>query len=301
MWQLVSIFIDVLLPVFILVLIGYVVGPRLRLEARTLSRVAYYILVPGFVFTLINSAEVPAALAVRMILFIYAVQIGGVAVGFLVAWLLRRPAQVIAAYVLIAAFGNTGNLGLPIIRFRYGDEALLPATVYFLAMLAPSFAIAVAAANWHRGGKLAALAAVLKTPALLALLPALAVNWLDITPPLVVVRSSQLLAEAMVPTMLLTLGVQLADMGLPCFNRDVALASGIRLLAGPALALALAVPFGLAGLEWGAGVLQAGMPAAVFASIIALENDLLPDFVTTTVLFSTLASLLTLTVLLALV
>jgi predicted permease len=142
---------------------------------------------------------------------------------------------------------------------------------------------------------------VLKTPALLALLPALLFNWLDLTPPLVLVRSTGLLAEAMVPTMLLTLGVQLAGIGLPRFDRDVIIASAIRLLTGPCLAMILAAPFALTGLERGTGILQAGMPAAVFASIIALENDLLPDFVTTTVLFSTLASLITLTVLLALV
>ena len=42
------------------------------------------------------------------------------------------------------------------------------------------------------------------------------------------------------------------------------------------------------------------MPSAVFAVLIALEYDLLPDFVTTTVLFSTLASAVTLTVVLTL-
>jgi predicted permease len=49
-------------------------------------------------------------------------------------------------------------------------------------------------------------------------------------------------------------------------------------------------------LERNAGVLQAGMPTAVLASIIALEYDLLPDFVTTTVLFTTIASVITLTI-----
>jgi len=48
-------------------------------------------------------------------------------------------------------------------------------------------------------------------------------------------------------------------------------------------------------------VLQAAMPAAVLASIIAVENDLLPEFVITTVLFSTLLSIVTLTVVLAIV
>jgi predicted permease len=43
------------------------------------------------------------------------------------------------------------------------------------------------------------------------------------------------------------------------------------------------------------------MPAAVLTSLIAMEHDLLPDFITTTVLFSTLASAFTLTVVLAII
>jgi len=55
----------------------------------------------------------------------------------------------------------------------------------------------------------------------------------------------------------------------------------------------------MTGLTRDAGVLQAAMPAAVLASIIAFEHNLLPTFVTATVLFSTLASIVTLAVVLA--
>ncbi len=105
----------------------------------------------------------------------------------------------------------------------------------------------------------------------------------------------------MVPVMLVTLGIQLAGMGRPkLLDGDVILISLIRLLAGPAFAFVLAAPFGLSGVERGAGIIQASMPAAVLTSLIALEYDLLPDFVTTTVLFSTLLSAVTLTLVLAL-
>ncbi|MGM0675299.1 MAG: AEC family transporter, partial [Spirochaetota bacterium] len=51
----------------------------------------------------------------------------------------------------------------------------------------------------------------------------------------------------------------------------------------------------------GAGILQSSMPTAVLASIIAIEYDLLPEFVTEVVLFSTLASLVTLTLVMVIV
>jgi predicted permease len=185
---------------------------------------------------------------------------------------------------------------LPIIEFGFGAEALLPATFYFLAILLISFVIGVAAANWQKGGSLGAVTAVLKTPALIALVPALLVNVTGLATPLVLDRVVKLLAGAMVPTMLVALGVQLAATKRVSIDRDVLLGSGIRLLIAPLLALALAGLFGLTGLERNAGVLQAGMPTAVLASIIALEYDLLPDFVTTAVLFSTIASVITLTI-----
>ena len=67
------------------------------------------------------------------------------------------------------------------------------------------------------------------------------------------------------------------------------------------LAVLLAIPFDLTGLERSAGILQVSMPAGVTISIIAIEHDLVPDFVTTAVLISTLTSLVTLTFVLLLV
>lgn len=63
----------------------------------------------------------------------------------------------------------------------------------------------------------------------------------------------------------------------------------------------LAFPFGITGLERSVGIMQSSMPMAVLTSIIAAENDLMPAFVTATILFSTLVSVLTLTVVIALV
>jgi predicted permease len=202
---------------------------------------------------------------------------------------------------LIAVFANVGNFGLPLIEFRLGQEALVAAAIYFLAVTIVAFVIGVAAANWHNGGKTGAILEVFKTPALLAMIPAFLFNWLEIEPPLFLSRITTLLGSAMIPMMLIVLGLQLAAVGRPKFDLDVLIASGVRLIGGPILALLWVVPFALNGLERGAGIFQASMPTAVLASIIALQYDLLPDFVITTVLFSTLASVVTLTIVFAVI
>lgn len=302
MSQLFPIFLNILLPVFSLVAVGYVAGPRLQIEARSLSRLAYYILVPAFIFSQFSTAEIGANLALRMSLYMIAVTLGGVFVSILIAKLLGSSAQMLAAYVLVAAFGNVGNFGLPIIQFKLGDAGLLPAAFYFLIGITFGFIVGVTAATWHKGSGRSAIWSAFTTPGVVALLPSLLLNSVGFAPPLFVSRAVGLLASAMVPIMLVTLGIQLAGMGRPkLFDKDVILVSLIRLLAGPAMAILLAAPFGLTGVERGAGIIQASMPAAVLTSLIAIEHDLLPDFVTTTVLVSTVLSAFTLTLVLALV
>ena len=89
--------------------------------------------------------------------------------------------------------------------------------------------------------------------------------------------------------------------GGPHIDRHVVTSSLVRLLVSPALALLLVGFFGITGIERSVGIVQAAMPAAVLTSLIALEHDLIPDFVTTAVLFSTVASAITLTIVLAIV
>lgn len=298
MTQLFGIFLNVLVPVFSLVLLGYLVGPRIELEVRTLSRLAYFVLTPVFVFNVLSQTRIEAALAGRMIGFITLVYAGTIIVAFITARVLRRPAAMTAAYVMIAAFGNVGNFGLPIIQFAEGPEALGIATVYFLANLVLAFIVCVTAANFSRGFSFDIVKRVFRTPALLAIVPALLVSWFNVSLPNVVTRPLELLSGALIPIMLLVLGTQLAAAGLPKLSPDLLISSGIRLIIGPIIAFATVGWFALPDLERNVGILQASMPTAVLVSIIAMENKLLPEFVTATVLFSNAISIVSLAVVL---
>ena len=292
------VFLNVVTPVFILVVIGYFVGPRLKIEARSLSRTAYFVFIPAFVFNIISEAKIDSELALQMLSFILVAQIAVALLGFMVGKALRQSREITAAFVLIATFGNVGNFGLPLIVFRLGETARTFATVYFVATVFISFVICVGVASWARSGGVTAVFSVFKTPALIALIPALVFNITDLEVPIFLSRLSGLLGQAMIPVMLITLGVQMGEIPKIKINFNVFAASTVRLIGGPVLALLIVPYFGLEGLERSTGILQAAMPAAVLASIIALEYKLLPEFVTTTVLFSTLYSVLTLTVIL---
>ncbi len=107
---------------------------------------------------------------------------------------------------------------------------------------------------------------------------------------------SGLLSDAMIPIMLLVLGLQLRESGKLEWGIPTFVASGIRLIMGPLMAFLLIPALGITGVQASAGILEASMPAAVLTAIVALENDIVPSFVTSVVFASTLLSLISLTV-----
>jgi len=297
MTELFYVFLNVILPVFVIVLLGAIFGGKLELESRTLTRAAYYVFVPAFIFQAISSAQLPFADAVKMLIFIILTHLAAVFVAGGIGRLLGYSREMIAAFVMIAAFGNVGNYGLAMIRFRLGDESIVPATIYYVAIAIFAFIICVGAAGWAHGGAHGAFWKVLKTPALWATIPAAMISAGDFQVPLMLGRMIGLLADAMIPVMLFALGLQLFEQGKVHLTGNVLLGTGIRLILTPFLAYMIAQPFHLSRIESASGVLQAAMPAAVLVSIIAKENDIIPDFVTSVVVVSTLFSVVTLSVL----
>jgi len=296
-----KIFIDVVTPVFVLVLAGYLCGPRLQLDTRTLSRTAYYILVPCFVFNIISQLNIDISVAGQMILYAALTHVLVAVAAFTIAKVLNRSKEMTVAFVIIATFGNVANLGLSLIDFRLGQAAQVSATIYFITIMVVAFIICVGVASWSRGNGVSAVLSVFKTPALIAIVPAMFFYSTDFEVPLFLSRITQLLGRAMIPMMLVTLGVQLSDVDKFTFSFDVITASGMRLIGAPIIAFGLTPLFFLSDMQIRSGILQTGMPVAVMSSIIAIEYNIAPKFVTTTVLFSTICSLVTLTVLLYLV
>lgn len=300
MTELFSVFINVIMPVFGIVLLGYLLGGRLQLQAQTLTRVAYYVFVPAFIFQAISSAEVSLDNALKMLAFIVGAHLLAALAAGGIARILGRSREMIAAFIMIAVFGNVGNYGLAVIQFRLGETAIAPATIYFVAITITAFVVCVGAAGWAHGGSKGALSGLIRTPALWATVPALIVSNSELVVPLMLSRMIGLLADAMIPVMLFALGLQLLEQKRVTFSLDVVLASSARLLLAPALACLVAIPFSLNHIDYASGVLQAAMPTAILVAIISKENNIVPAFVTSVVLFSTLASLVTLTVIMVL-
>jgi hypothetical protein len=158
----------------------------------------------------------------------------------------------------------------------------------------------VGLASLRRGSLLRAAATAVSSPLALAVLPALLANLTDAGLPIWIDRPIALLAAALIPVMLLTLGIQLAGMPRALPSPRIAVPIAVKLLLAPTLAAVGIGLFGVSGLPGDIVVLQAAMPAAVFTSLIAIEHQLEADYVTSIVLVGTLVSAATLPVVLTL-
>ena len=108
-----------------------------------------------------------------------------------------------------------------------------------------------------------------------------------------------LLSDAALPTMILVLGMQLERAQRPERPSAVLVAVVLSLVVAPFVALGLTSFIGLSGAARQAGVILASMPVAVVTTILAVEFEIAPSFVTSAVFVSTLLSPLTLTPLIA--
>ena len=293
--QLFSIFFNVVCPVFTLVLIGYALGPKLGIQYRSLSRTAYYILIPAFIFNVLSKIHIDLTTAGRMIVGIGLIYLTTGILGWLVARMLGLGREMAVAFLMTCIFGNVGNYGLALTQFRLGEAAMESGTVYMVTVNTLSFACCILAAGWLRKGGFGALKNLIKTPGVVILPVALIFPFTNTVPPTMVLRITGLLGDAMIPMMLLILGLQLSEAGRLEWGWPAWTACGVRLIIGPVLGFLLIPLMGLSELQTSAGILQSAMPAAVLTAIIALEHDVAPTFVTSVVFAGTLLSLGSLT------
>lgn len=293
-----QVLVDVLVPVFAVVGVGFAVARVVGIEPATLASVAYWVLGPAFIFDVLAGAE----LAPDVVLKVVAATALAMAIVATVAALVMRSLgasfSTVAATVLTSVHGNVGNFGLAISAFALGAEVLPIAGIVMVTVNTLGILTGVGLATIRHGSARRAIATAVLSPLALAVLPALAVNVSNVNLPVWIDRPISLLAAAMIPVMLLTLGVQIAGMprGMPA--PVVAIPVAIKLVIAPIAAVLTTVVVGLDGVAATVVILQAAMPAAVFTSLIALEHDLEADYVTSVVLIGTLASAATLPVVL---
>jgi predicted permease len=295
-----QIFVDNISPILVIAAVGFLLGKRLEIDPRPLGRVIFYVFSPSLIFNSLANNSVAASelaqIALVLVLFVSVMTV----ISYWLTWRIKEQRLERAGIVLSAICPNSGNFGVPLIGFAFGEDVLARAVLAFVIITAMNYTIGVFVASSGRQTILQACVSVLKVPTAYAALAGFLVTGLGIDLPNVVSRPVGLMAQAAVPGMLILLGLQLAQATDLSHFRFVGAGAALRLLLAPLVAVILLGLFHVSGPALPALILQMSMPVAVVTIIFATEFGLDVKLTSSTVLASTILSPITLSILILL-
>ena len=282
--------IPILAPVFIVALLGYG-WARLALpfDREFVTGIVMNIGVPCLILQGATGLDAEVSLFMSMLGYALLALVVCAVVGTVV---LRALGQPLRSYLPPVAFGNAGNLGLPLCLFAFGPRGLGLAIGFYLVGSVAQFLVG----PLFQGRK-PVWRTLLSTPVNYAAVLGVALLSTGTALPAWLGNTMQLLAGMAIPLMLVALGHALGSFSLNRLRVATALALA-RLGLGLAVGLGIVWSFGLEGTERGVVLRESAMPVAVFNYLLAARYDRHPEEIAGAIVISTLVSFATLPLLL---
>jgi malate permease and related proteins len=280
-----------IVPVSLIIAIGFLAGRKLALDPQTLSQLGIYILAPALVADGLYRSTLPLGSSVSLLVGFAILSLLLYAIAHLVGRVFHLSSDLQKSLVAIALFPNNGNLGLPLIDFALGEAGLERAIVYTIGSSILMFGLAPALLKG--GDFFDSLRLILKLPLIWAMVAAVSLRILAIKLPLRLDDGIAELGRAAIPIALVLLGMQLASTHFQVGKYEF-FASAIRLFVAPLVACLVGLALHLRGLDMQVFILQSAMPAAVNTVVLVTEFGGDASRVARTIVVSTLLSFLTL-------
>nr|WP_263314620.1 AEC family transporter [Mammaliicoccus sp. Marseille-Q6498] len=286
---------NVLLPIFIMISLGYVLQKRVKLDLSTLAKLNINVFVPGFIFTKFYKAN----LAMNILLYIVIFFILYIAILYIIAYFTSKFQKLDKAKATTlnnsVLFFNSGNYGAPVNDLVFKSDPLAMSVQVIVLTLQNifTFTYGVFAIQSVQIGKLKALLNYFKMPIIYALLLAIILNYNNIRIPDFLWTTVSYLSDAMIAIALLLLGAQIANIKLSFKWTNSYFYIFIRLIVGPIIAFAIIKIMGLDGVIAQTLFIASAMPTSVNSSVIAQEYNNYPELAAEIVFLSTLFSAVT--------
>lgn len=296
---LINIILDIILPIFVLIAVGFIAQKKLQMDVRTFTKINIYIFIPAIIFTKIYSTEVTWQLFATVLFYLLSIMLIMLVLGMVVAHVLSYPRGIRNAFLNSLLFFNAGNYGLPIAELAFQHNPLAASVQIFIMVIQNILGstLGVFQATTGKKSKKEALKNVLIMPSLYVLMAVVIIKSFQIVVPEVILFPLNSMAKGFVPIALITLGVQLAEVKISTRIKDIFVACSLRLILGPTVGFILVALMGLEGILAKSLIIGVATPAAVNTAIIAKEFDNEPEYASQIVFFSTIFSIATISVL----
>ncbi|WP_435185037.1 AEC family transporter [Halobellus sp. EA9] len=310
MVSLVSVFATAILPIVAVGGVGYLLGRVRDVETDGINTLLVYVLVPALIFHSLATTTLAESTLVRITVAILAFHALAIAVAELAGRVFGASERALGAIVLVAAFGNTGNYGIPVSNFAFGATGRATAVIFLTVQSVLIWTVGVyIASRGNAQSRLDGLRRVFGVPLVYAVAAALLARAIGVVPPAgsSAMSTIQLAGDASIPVMLLVLGIQLARTDIGSTLSAVGGVVVLKMLVAPLLGIGIALAVGFSEPAVARTfVLESAMPSAVTAVILAAEfadgevaGVPVTEFVSTAIFATTLVSVVTLTALIA--
>lgn len=296
--------IGIIAPVLFIILIGYIGQKFLSFDIKTISTAALYLMSPFLAFRTFYTNKLDSTY-----LYIALFAISLLILLFVIVWFtscaLHASRSERSAMILGGVFMNSGNYGVPVVLFAFGQAAFDYGVIMmvFQSVLMNSIGIFFASI----GGKAQAtwrdsMQRVIRMPIIYASLAGIVFQLAGIRLTDPMMQGIGLIADASIPVVMLVLGMQLAMIVRKrVAYRFVTATTIIRMILSPVIAAVLLHFLPIDDLLKSVLVIQAAMPGSANTTMFAVQFDTEPDLVSFTTLSTTLLSLVTVPIVLYIV
>jgi predicted permease len=272
----------IILPVFLIVAIGYGYGRRARPDMRAFNRIVLDVLVPLLVFSALASKDFDLIANRALLVGSIVVVLGSGLLAWPVCLLIGEDPK---TFVPPMMFNNCGNMGLPLSVLAFGAAGLGPAVALFIVSNLLHFTLGARIVSPQ-----ASMWAVFRSPIVLATVIGTIFALLHVPVPPEIMLTVKLMGDATIPLMLFSLGVRLLSIDLRGWA--LGLVAAVVCPVGGLLAAWLIAPWlGLNATQYGLLMLFASLPPAVLNFLVAEQYQQEPEKVASIVLFGNLGAL----------
>jgi len=272
----------IILPVFLVVALGYVYARRARPDMTWVNRISMNVLAPALIFTALSSKDFDLAANKLLILGSLGVVLGSGLLAWPFAKLLREDPR---TFVPPMMFNNCGNMGLPLAVLAFGPVGLSAMVAMFTVSNLLQFTVGV-----HIVNSSARIGPVFRNPMVVATFVGFAFAILHPPLPEWLALAIKMTGDALIPLMLISLGVRMATVSWGGWNLGV-IGALVCPLTGIAMAALLAPVLSLDSTQQALLILFGCLPPAVLNFMVAEQYGQEPAKVASIVLVGNLAAI----------
>jgi hypothetical protein len=272
----------IILPVFLVIALGFFYAKRAKPDMTWVNRINLNVLAPALIFSALASKDFDLAANRTLILGAVGVVVGSGLLAWPFAKLLHEDVR---TFVPPMMFNNCGNMGLPLAVLAFGQAGLSAMVALFTISNLLHFTVGVHIVDRH-----AAFWPVFRNPMVIATFIGFAFAILQPPLPDWLTVSIKMTGDAMIPLVLISLGVRMATVTWGGWNLGV-IGALVCPLTGIAMAALLSPVLGLNPVQQGLLILFGCLPPAVLNFMVAEQYNQEPAKVASIVLIGNIASL----------